>query len=326
MKKIICLVLSLMLLLSMAACGQTTEENQNTTITTEPAEETVPETTEEVVQTPAEYVTTFYMDLKATAEDETAYLVANLDENGGASLEYNTSAGRKIGSVDKVALEQIAAAYRLSEMSQLSGDTWDEGEAYGSFTMVIGEENFSYAYNGEFVPAEFTTAFADMEALFIQLMTAIPEYVPTAQVMEGVNQEHLAAINEILNTSGYTALDTLSVMDIPKDENFGYMAGLSTSDGLTVATSVTHMMMTTPFSLVVVTTTEGTDSKTVIEDFQKSLDWGKWVCVNPSNAVIATRDNMVLCLIGLDELYTGCASAVEASGWTIEQELKNPNL
>ena len=157
-------------------------------------------------------------------------------------------------------------------------------------------------------------------------MASVEEYVPAMLVQEDVNGEHLAIVTEIMTNSGYAALDSITVMNVPKDENFGYMAGLSTSEGIEVCTGMTHRMMTTPYSLVVVTLAEGTDAATVVADFKASIDWGKWVCVNPSDAIIATKDNMVLCLIGLDELYTGTAAGVEATGWTVVETLKNPNL
>lgn len=326
MKKIICLTLSLLMLLTFAACGNQAEP-ENTTIPKETTQETTGETTEETTPAePAEVTSSFYMDLKTNAEDEIAYLLANVDENGDAYLEYNTASGCKKGIVDNAALEQLAAAYRMSALAQLNGEVYDDGEACGSYSITIGEEYFSYSYYGTFVPEEFTSAFADMDALFVQIMEAIPEYVPTLLVEDGVNEEHLAIITEIMNNSGYEALDSISVINIPKDENFSYMAGLSGSEGIETCTGVTHMMMTTPYSMVVVTLADGTDAATVVADFKSSIDWGKWVCVNPSEAIITTKDNMVLCLIGLDELYFGTASAVEAAGWTVVESLKNPNL
>lgn len=326
MKKIICMLLSFMLLLSLAACGN--REEAETTIP-ETTQQTTQETTAETTESegPAESVTGFYMDMKHPTDEEPAYLLASVNEDGSASIEYKTSSGRKIADMDAVVLEQLAKAYRLSILSQLNGqEIYDEGSASCCASISIGEEICSYTYYGENVPEEFATVFADMEALFVQMLQDVPEYVPTMQVLEDVDKGHLATVTEIMENSGYAALDSITVMNVPADENFGYMAGLSTSEGIEVCTSMTHMMMTTPYSLVVVTLAEGTEAATVVADFKTSIDWGKWVCVNPSSAIIATRDNMVLCLIGLDELYTGTAAGVEATGWTVVETLTNPNL
>ena len=327
MKKIICIAMSLLMLLSFAACGEKAETEttipQETTLETTTATEGTTEP-----EAPKEMVTSFYMDMKNADQEITAYMMANLSEGDVAFMEYHTASGKKSSAeMDLVVLEQLAAAYRLSTLSQFNGqDVYDDGTASCCVSLVIGEETCDYTYYGEFVPEEFATIFEDMEALFVQLMADVPEYVPTMLVEEGVNEEHLTLITEIMNNSGYEALDSITVMNVPGDENFGYIAGLTSNEGITACTSVTHMMMTTPYSMVVVTLEEGADAQTVVADFKASIDWGKWVCVNPSSAIVATKDNMVLCLIGLDELYTGTASAVESTGWTITETLSNPNL
>jgi hypothetical protein len=45
----------------------------------------------------------------------------------------------------------------------------------------------------------------------------------------------------------------------------------------------------------------------------------------PSNATIAVKDNMVLCLMGQDEMYFGTLTAIEEAGWNVIDSLKNPN-
>ena len=69
MKKIICLILSVLMLLSFAACGNQTEPAaETTTIAQEATETTAAETTE--ASEPAEAVSSFYLDMKTNAEDE----------------------------------------------------------------------------------------------------------------------------------------------------------------------------------------------------------------------------------------------------------------
>jgi hypothetical protein len=51
----------------------------------------------------------------------------------------------------------------------------------------------------------------------------------------------------------------------------------------------------------------------------------KWVCVAPTDALVAVKDNMVLCLIGADQLFELTSAGVEAAGWTVVETLENPN-
>ena len=353
MKKLICLALALVMVLSFVACGDKKEADrkdskpQSTTKDTTAPTETIPEdttgttegettvTTEPTEETgeavvPGEMITSIYMDMN-DGEGGTSYFIRAYDDgSGNATLSYDTASGRKEftyeGAEGQKVLEQLAAAFRLSGLAQLSGDVYDEGGFSASSYVEINSESFGFSYTGKNIPEEFTNIFNIFEELFVQILETVPEYVPLPMIADGVNEDQLNALTEILNTSGFSALDSLMIMDLPNDENFSYAAGLSQFKGITACTSVTHMMMTVPYSMVVVTLEDGTDAATLVEGFKTALDWTKWVCVNPSDALIATKDNMVLCLIGMDELYTGCAASVESNGWTVVETLKNPNL
>lgn len=52
----------------------------------------------------------------------------------------------------------------------------------------------------------------------------------------------------------------------------------------------------------------------------------KWVCVIPSNALIAENGNMVLCLMGSDTMYSQTAEAIEAAGWSNIATFDNPDM
>jgi hypothetical protein len=144
--------------------------------------------------------------------------------------------------------------------------------------------------------------------------------------MGTVDPVALAAMQEILNNSGMEYLDGLMIQDVPKDDFFAGLAGLSGSEGIANATSCGAMMMTTPYSLVIVTLEEGADAEKIAADFEKNIDWQKWVCVSPDSALIACRDNMILCLLGSETMFEQTASSIKNAGWTELKTLKNPSL
>ena len=74
-----------------------------------------------------------------------------------------------------------------------------------------------------------------------------------------------------------------------------------------------------------VTLEDGVAAADICEDFEANLDWTKWVCVAPTDAMIATKGDMVLCLMGADELFAITASGIEAAGWTVVSTASNPN-
>jgi len=84
--------------------------------------------------------------------------------------------------------------------------------------------------------------------------------------------------------------------------------------------------MTSAYSLVLVTLTEDADAAAIAADFEANIDWLKWVCVQPTNALIAEKDNMLLCLLAADEAYTDTAAAIAAAEWTEVKTLNNPNM
>ena len=65
-------------------------------------------------------------------------------------------------------------------------------------------------------------------------------------------------------------------------------------------------------------------SEDICKDFEENLDWTKWVCVAPSDAMTAVKDNMVLCLMAADANYTQTAAGITAAGWTTVNTLTNP--
>ena len=69
---------------------------------------------------------------------------------------------------------------------------------------------------------------------------------------------------------------------------------------------------------------ENVTAADVAADFEANLDWTKWVCVAPSDAMTAVKDNMVLCLMAADANYTQTAAGITAAGWTTVNTLTNP--
>lgn len=322
MKKLLCLLLCLLTVLSLAACGEKeVEETQPQETTTE----TQPETSMTVPTEPeVAPLDSFYMDYKEADQEEAYYLQAYPNGDGTAFVEYKTASGRKQANLPDTVMVGLAQLYEGAEMKQLNGiEVYEDGDAVASIYISRGEEACSYSYYGAQVPEEYKIIFDALAAAFGELMADVPEYVAKPQLGEGVNEAEAAELEAILAASGITNLDTLGIMNVAKDEYFGYNAGLSGAEGIESCTSCTALMMTVPYSMVVVTAEEGADLTAIADDFAKSIDWHKWVCVQPSNATIATKDNMVLCLLGQDEMYFGTVEALEETGWTVVQQLKN---
>ena len=319
MKKFLCVILALSLLLTFAACVAEPAEPTDLPTDTEPSSE-LPE------QSNAENPVTYF---SMSMGDSVVYKALTSYDNEDGSTAYVEYVGdeKKVGNLDSGVLDLITATLESTGLPELNGRSeYADGDAYASLYVQYADGSYLTADFSGSVPQEFTAGYEVMEAHFQSLTEEMSAYVPQPAIMGDVNEDILAEIMEILNTSGMEALDSLSISDVPVDENFSYSTGLSSSEDVVAAAVCSPMMMTTAYSLVIVTAEEADDIDDIREDFANSMDWRKWVCVAPSDALIAQKGNMVLCLMGSDELFQQTADAAETAGWTNLLTLENPDF
>lgn len=325
LNKILTLLLALAMVLSMAACGSDSE-------TTDPSDTSAPiettEATEEVtlpnvtVENP---VTRFYLSMGETSETM-KYMNVYENEDGSVYVEY-VGSEKKVGNMDASILHGIAAALAETDLSSLNEqENYDDGEASASaFIEFQDGTSLSMGFYGS-IPQEYADGYNAMDEYFQKLTASLPVYVPQAQVMGEVDATLLAEMQAIVNNSGMDNLDNLAISDVPMDEFFAFTLGLSSADGIANGATCAAMMMTTPYSLSMVTAESEADVAAIRADFEKNLDWQKWVCVTPSNALIAQKDNMVLCLLSPESMYAQTLASIEANGWVNVAEFTNSGM
>ena len=330
MKKITALLLALLMVASLAACGGT--GNETTVPTTTEPETTIPETTapENVEGETSDVVTAegieYFSLTLGENYDSIKSLSAYYNEDGTVAVDYMGEV-RKMGNLDASVMDAIEAALATSGLVELNGqEDYQEGEASGSMYISYADGNMLSANYGGVIPEAYTNAFAAMETCFQTITADLAEYVPEPMVVGEIAESDKAALDGILANMTLDTPDAYMISGVAKDEYFAAAMGLSSDAGIVSGVSFAPMMMTSAYSLNIVTLEEGASVDTVAADFNSTLDWLKWVCVQPSNALIATKDNQVLCLMGSEDLYNQSVSAIEAAGWTTVQSLTNPNL
>ena len=331
--RILSLVLALVMVMSLAACGDKTPEKPTDPkpSVTDPVETTptvtdpTPDATEPSGDVTANQLTFFSLSMGENYDNIKSMSVF-AEEDGSVYVEYIGDV-KKIGNLSADVMTGLADELAKTELATLNGqDDYKDGDANASMYIEFADGTvWSVNYTGE-IPETFTTAFNAMDAYF-QTMTADMEvYVPQPVVMGDIDEGMMTEIMSILNGAALPNLDGIGISPIDTaDEYFGATAGLSHSEGIVNAVSVAPMMMSQAYSLVVVTLAEGADAAAVCADFEKNIDWMKWVCVAPSNGLIATKGNMVLCLLAADDMYTMTVNGIDAAGWTHVNELTNPN-
>ena len=327
MKKIIALLLAMLMLLSFAACGGTNNETTAPDTTEETTEAATEETTEGTTEsgTAAQGLDSISLTYGQNLDNIQMMNVYN-NGDGTYSVDYMGQI-RKVGSLDAAAMETIDQALQSSGLLELNGQSeYQEGEASGSYYVSYADGTMYSADFSGVVPEAFLTGFTAMDTCFQSITADIPEYVPEPMLVGEVAESDRAALDAILANMTLDMPDSYMISGVAKDEYFASTVGLSSDEGIASGVSFSAMMMTTAYALNIVTVEDGTSVDTVAEDFNTTLDWAKWVCVMPSNALIATKDNQVLCLMGSDDLYNQTVSAIEAAGWTTVQSLTNPDM
>ena len=327
MKKIIALLLAMLMLLSFAACGGSNNETTAPDTTEETTEAATEETTEGTTEsgTAAQGLDSISLTYGQNLDSIQMMNVYN-NGDGTYSVDYMGQI-RKVGSLDAAAMETIDQALQSSGLLELNGQSeYQEGEASGSYYVSYADGTMYSADFSGVVPEAFVNGFTAMDTCFQSITADIPEYVPEPMLVGEVAESDRAALDVILANMTLEMPDSYMISGVAKDEYFASTVGLSSDEGIASGVSFSAMMMTTAYALNIVTVEDGTSVDTVAEDFNTTLDWAKWVCVMPSNALIATKDNQVLCLMGSDDLYNQTVSAIEAAGWTTVQSLTNPDM
>jgi hypothetical protein len=318
----ICLALTLVLAFSLTACGG--DKPAPTTVpTTEAttAPTTVPETT-----VGENVVAMNFFSVNYSENFDSVKSITVIDNGDGTAMVDYQGEIRKSGNVDSSIFEDLAAEFAKSGLVELNGaEEWAEGEASASMYVTYADETMVSANYSGTIPQAFIDAYGVMDTAVQALLADMPEYVPEAQVMGNVDETVLAEIKGIIGSTSMP-LDSLVINEAVMDDTFAFTTGLSTSEGIVNGASCSSMMMTSAYSLVVVTVEDAANVAAVRADFESNMDWLKWVCVQPSNALIAQKDNMVICLMAMDQTYTETEAAINAAGWTEVVTFTNPNL
>jgi hypothetical protein len=320
----ICLALTLVLAFSLTACGgnKPAETTPTTTVAPTTAPTTVPTTAPTTVTTGA---MNFFSISYGETYDNMVYISIFDNEDGTASVDYQGEI-RKTGNVDASIFETLTEQLAHSGLVELNGAAeWAEGDALASMYIAYDDESFLSCDYGGNIPQTFIDGYNYMDDVVAGLIADLPEYVPAAEVVGNVDATILEEINGLIaNTS--MPLDSLVISEVVKDDTFGFTTGLSTSEGIVSGASCSSVMMTTAYSLVVVTVEDAANIGAVRADFEANMDWLKWVCVQPTGALIAQKDNMVLCLLAMDGTYSETKAAIELAGWTEIVTFTNPNM
>lgn len=339
MKKHLLIILAIALALTAAACKTVNDDSMggwdkvptDTTVNTQ-APDQIPTETEDpdspVMPTPDTDAGTIDYLLVSIGEDYNSInsLTAYANENGTIHIEY-VGEYKKVGDFDSSIEEDILAAIEASGLKALNGvNSYLDGEANGSLYISFKDGSYLGAGFSGNVPDEYKSGYAVLDECFKEIVKDLPIYVPRPVIQGNIHEDDLALINTILDNANIQYIDSYVISEIPKDEYFAFQLGLSSDKGILRGTTFGAMMITNAYSLSMVVLDESTSVDSIVKDFEKNINWRKWVCVAPDYGMVAVKDNVVICLLGSDPVYTQTKNAIETSGFEVVDCLTNPDM
>lgn len=317
MKKILALLLAALMLLTCAACAA--QKPAPTDPTTEP-------TTQPVDDHPTEPATgertATYIQLSISEADGSYVSLTAYEDGDGAYVEYSGEE-RKISTFELSVLDEIAAEVDKNLKSLNDQHVYEDGAASASMYVSYSDESCLAADFSGNVPQEFRDGYAAVEAYFRQLMADVPVYVPRPVVEGEPNPEALQTMEAILDASGVEPLDMYVIADVPMDDGFTSMMGLSKTDGIVNGLSCSPMITSVAFSCMIATAENEGAVAAIADDFAANVQWNRWICVSATNALVATKGNQVLCLASTGDLFTQIANTLLATDWTVVKDMTN---
>lgn len=328
MKKILALTLAVLLLIACVGCGAKKAENTDpttasTTAATDPTTDPTTEPTEPTEENGDR--TANYIQLSIYEEDDSVVSITAFDDDAGqAYVEYASKTEKKVGYMDLAILGEIAAAVEGSQLKALNEQSvYEDGIASASMYVSYTDESFLSADFMGVIPQEFRDGYAAVEAVVIELMKDVPVYVPAPVIESDVDADIAADLEAVLNASGAEALDNFYICNVPMDESFNYMMGLSKADGIASGVSCSYSMSSVAFSCVIAVAEDESAVAGIVDDFAANIDWNRWICVSATDAMIATKGNQVMCLVTIGDLYNQITTGAESNGWTVVKTLTN---
>jgi hypothetical protein len=309
------LTISILLLAACAAPAETTPERTTPVPTTPAATTPVPTPPAyDEVENPISFLT---VSLHEAADDPRS-IMAYLTESGTVYVEYIGDV-TKVGELPANAIHGITAAFESCDLARLNGqDVYGSGEAVASLYVVLADGTcYTAGYSGS-IPAAYQEGYRALDIFFAALTAHLPVYVPKPIPLNEVEEKYLNELSAILSGGGIADQDAFTVTSGLSARELG----LSDSSKIASSAYCAPLMMTTPYCLTIVTLKEGADADDVCRDFKENLNWGKFVCVQFDKALIAVKDDMVLCLMAAGTLYTKTAAGIEATGWDIVSTAK----
>ena len=132
--------------------------------------------------------------------------------------------------------------------------------------------------------------------------------------LEGTMEENAMKIMEIAPVEFMGGIIPVDLTDTSEDGKWAvnYFTGLQNADNITDVAVYESMMGSQAFSLVLVRTAEGADTKAVAQEMTDNIDTRKWICVGADEKIVAGYGDTVMLIMLDSQLGLKAQSYVDA--------------
>lgn len=306
-KRIIALSLAALMTLSLTACGKKEEEP------TWLINDTVEITSENSIT----YLS-MYLD-----GDRNVTINAKKDDDGTIIIEYYGDED-KVGAVDESVWAKLTEEIMKTDLATLHRANEDtEGDDCARMHIELKDGTMLTAeFDGE-IPEAYINGFNAMEDVFKEITSAMPVYVQEINVVGDVDESIKGAVCDILSALG--GLNGYKIVGPNEEKGLAELVGLPNVNNITVGAKASLAVEVIPYYLSVVVAKDASNVNDICADFETGINWGTWEDNIPEGAAIATKDNMVFCLIGSQDSYKFAINKAVELGWNVVKEIPNPN-
>ena len=119
--------------------------------------------------------------------------------------------------------------------------------------------------------------------------------------LEGTMEENVMKVMEIAPVEFMAGTMPVDLTDTSEDGKWAlsYFTGLQSAENITDVCVYEPMMGSQAFSLEMVRTAEGADTKAVAQEMKDNIDPRKWICVGADEMMVVTYSDVVM-LVMLD--------------------------
>ena len=319
MKKLLCHTLLLLFSVFCISCSPTQPTG---------TPDASPSPTQAAVPTPSDYDGPAIDYLQLSISDTNGDYVSISAYNNGSEQAYV----EYVGEYKKAANFDLSVLLSLAEQVELSGikaihdqHVYETGDTYANMYISFTDGSQIFADYSGVVPEKFLEYYKILENYFLTLVADLPIYVPRPVVWGEVNEQTLSELMNIMENTGMEYLDGFSIYEVPVDDAFDMEMGLSHHQSIKSGTMCGPVMSGSAFSLAIAVLEKDADITSAANNFATNIRWNRWVCVSASDALIARKDDMVLCLVSYGEMYEKTSAAIRACGWTEVKTLGAPD-